>query len=292
MSVNINDKTVASLVQTAWNIRKSNFPDTIEFDVPDQTRTVSVTGNKCILNCAHCGGHYLKNMTPISDVNRISDYSSLLISGGCDEMGKVDIAAHKPLIDELKENSIKINAHVGLISEEQIRKVASFADCVSFDFLTDKETIQQVYGLGLKPEDYIDTYLNLKKHVRVVPHICIGLYGGKLQGEIDAIKKLKELGADSLVFIVFIPTPGTRYADKPAPSPEDVAKVLATARIEFPDIPIHLGCMRPKGKIRAQIDQLAVLCGVNKLVNPTRPAVEEAQKCGLEVKYGRECCVL
>lgn len=279
----------------AWAVRQKNFTPSIEFDIPSDTKAVSLTDDHCSLDCAHCGGHYLKGMTPISQLKDsmiLEGSSSCLISGGCNKSGVVEFGRQLQFIKGLKEDSKKINMHVGLIEEEEIKKIVNLADCVSFDFVADDETIHEVYGLSRRASDYIRTYKNLRKYVKVLPHICIGLKGGEIRGEYESIRVLKEIGTDGLVFIVFIPTPGTRYAHKNPPKLENVVEILARARIEFPDIPIHLGCMRPKGRIRAEIDYYAIQCGINKLVNPTSYGVRRAEELGLSIAYGRECCVL
>lgn len=291
MEMDFSNETEA-LLEMAYRVRRCNFEDVIEFDVPDMTKVVRVTSDRCVLDCAHCGGYYLKGMTPISEGLNLEGCTSMLISGGCDEAGRVDMSGHLDFIRAAKDKNIRINAHVGLLARDRIEQMSELADCVSFDFVSDSDTIREVYGLDKTVDDYVRTYSYLRECTRVVPHICIGLHAGRVHGEYDALKRLKELGAECLVFIVFIPTPGTRYEKKSPPHIEDIAKLLATARIEFPDIPIHLGCMRPKGRLRVQTDCIAVKCGVNKIVNPTRSAAELAKQMGLEIKHGRECCVL
>jgi uncharacterized radical SAM superfamily protein len=106
------------------------------------------------------------------------------------------------------------------------------------------------------------------------------------------MEKLAQMDLDGLVFLVFVPTPDTRYADRPPPAVADVASILAQARLLFPDKPIYLGCMRPKGRYRAELDSLAIRAGVNKIVSPARPAVRLAQSLGLSIVRGRECCVM
>ncbi len=286
---------LTQLMKQAWEIREKNFSPLIEFDIPQDTMTVSLTGSYCSLDCAHCGGYYLKEMNTIDEARKklsLDHHTSWLVSGGCDQFGAVQFNEGMEFIKEARQRSKKINMHVGLIAQEQIAKIVSLVDCVSFDFVVDDETIKEVYGLKRTASDYIETYKSLRAAVKVVPHICIGLKGGEIQGEYEALKVLKELGLDELVFIIFIPTPGTRYADRTPLALEKVVEVLAKARIEFPDIPIHLGCMRPTGKLRAEIDYYGVQCGVNKIVNPTRYGIKKAEDLGLDIKYGRECCVL
>jgi uncharacterized radical SAM superfamily protein len=125
----------------------------------------------------------------------------------------------------------------------------------------------------------------------VVPHITIGLHGGQLGHERPAMDLIARCGLDTLVMLVLIPTPGTRYADRSPPEVEQVARLLAEARQRFPDVPLHLGCMRPRRVYRARLDPLAVRAGVNLLVSPSREAKTAAQALGLRVVQTRECCV-
>jgi len=56
-----------TMVDEGWEIRQRHFESTICFSYPSQTRAVSVTGDKCQLNRAHCGGHYLKHMKALQE---------------------------------------------------------------------------------------------------------------------------------------------------------------------------------------------------------------------------------
>lgn len=282
------------LMSKAWEIRQANFADTIEFDFPTNTKAVSVTGTECKLRCAHCNGHYLNSMLPIAEWrNRLApNIKSCLISGGCERDGRVPLTKYLPAIKEIRDSNRRTNLHVGLIDDDEIEQISQVADVVSFDFVGDNLTIKEVYALDKTVDDYIRVYSKLREKVRVLPHICIGLRGGQPSGEYAALKILKQLGADGLVFIVFSPTDGTKYADRQPPSLEDVTGILCKAREEFPDVPIHLGCMRPKGKYRLKLDELAVSCGVNKIVQPTWAAMELARNLNLKIYKGEECCVL
>ena len=125
-----------------------------------------------------------------------------------------------------------------------------------------------------------------------MPHITLGLRGGQWGGEEKALDALEELGLDGLIFNVFIPTPGTRYAlTQPLPV-EEVIHFLARTRMRFPDLSLALGCMRPKGRYRQILDQAAVALGLNRLVMPTPRARRLAGELGLHVIRGEECCAL
>lgn len=302
MQYEINER----LIQEAWRVRIGNFSSSIFFHYPVLTETISVTGDKCALNCAHCNGRFLKNMTPLNkfwknntaakkciEKKPVKKIKSCLISGGCDSDGRVPFAKY---IDELKElkkkSNLRLNFHAGLVGENEASLLKGLADVVSFDFVGDNGTISRVLGLEKLVEDYAASYKILRKYTRVVPHICIGLDGGKIVGEYRALDLLCKLGVEEVVFLVLMPARGTQWEKKPPPSLSEVVHFLARARIKFPDIPIHLGCMRPGGRYRRLLDRWAVRCGVNHIVMPASDAVSESNKLGLTLNYREECCVL
>ena len=275
-----------------WEVRSAHFPPLICFAYPNKTKTISVTGAGCELDCAHCGGHYLKHMTPLAEVSGATELGrSCLISGGCTAAGRVPVSEHLLALSALK-GARRFNLHVGLVNDEEIGGLAEIADQISFDFVGDDATIREVFGLDRTVEDYVRCYSKMKTVSRVMPHICIGLHGGEIRGEYRALELLQQLGTDGLTFIIFTPTRGTRFAQCQPPAMAEVVKLLVEARLRFPAIPIHLGCMRPGGRYRSEIDQWAVRAGVNTIVNPVPDAVRLAETLGLTVVRGEECCAL
>ena len=274
----------------AWDLRRANFPDEITWSYPLDTAVLSLTGGQCALDCAHCGGHYLGGMRPIWEAEPDAS-TSCLISGGCDPTGRVPVLAHADAVRAWRTGRT-MNWHVGFVTEDEMQALAPLVDVVSFDFVGDDRTIHEVYGTGRTVEDYVQTYRLLRRYARTLPHVTIGLRGGDLGHELPALERLQELGADGLVLLVFMPTPGTRYADRPPPAHAVVADLMAEARLRFPDVPLYLGCMRPKGTYRNQLDPLAVRAGINVIVSPSRPARELATELGLSAREMRECCVL
>jgi uncharacterized radical SAM superfamily protein len=276
-------------LQRAWAVRKQHFADEITWSYPLDTAVLSLTGAQCALDCAHCGGHYLRGMRPIWETEP-DGASSVLISGGCDSQGRVPVLAHGDRVRAWREGRLT-NWHVGFVSEAEIQAIAPLVDVVSFDFAGDDETAREVYGLDVHVQDYEATYRLLRRYARTIPHVTIGLRGGALGHEQPALDRLQAIGVDGLVMLVFMPTPGTRYADRQPPSTEMVATVLAEARERFPDVPVYLGCMRPRGAYREVVDPLAVRAGVNVIVSPSRAARRVAQELGLEARKTRQCCV-
>jgi uncharacterized radical SAM superfamily protein len=262
----------------------------IHFAYPHNTRSISVTGSHCEQDCAHCGGYYLKAMLPISAMET-SSATSFLISGGCKADGTVPISEHVAELKALKQGR-RYNLHVGLMDKAQIEEIAEIADCVSFDFVGDDETIREVFGLERTVSDYVHCYKELRQRVKVMPHICIGLHGGEIRGEYRAVELLKDLGVDALTFIIFTPTRGTRYVECLPPKMDEVVKLLQWARETCPLVSIHLGCMRPGGRYRSEIDEWAVKIGIDMIVNPTPKAVALAKELGMSILQREECCVL
>lgn len=281
------------LLKQAWRARRAFFSDRVEFAAPNRTLSVSVTGNGCSLNCAHCAGVYLQDMIPLEKIlgSKRGRERSYLVSGGCDKDGKVPLLERFIELEELADRG-PLNLHTGLVNEDEASLLAKIARVVSFDFVGDDETIAAVYNLPVKVEDYLFSYRCLQKYISVVPHICIGLNGGQIKGEYEALRLLRQEAVEAISMIIFRPTKGTAFSECKPPHPEEVARFIATARLMFPRTPLYLGCMRPGGSYREAVDTLALRAGVNKIVLPAPPARFQAAELGLEISLSEECCSL
>jgi uncharacterized radical SAM superfamily protein len=274
-----------------WHVRTQHHPPVLRFDRPTATIPVSLTGTACALHCAHCNGVYLQHMHSLEQA-LASPARSALISGGCDQAGRVPVTSQLAQIAELRARGWRLNWHVGLIDEATIRTIAPLVDLVSFDIVGDAVTAREVYGLDLPLADYLRTFDMLGQHVAVVPHITIGLRGGNLSGEMAALSALAARQVEHLVLLVLIPTPGTRYANCSPPDLGAVADTFIQARLQLPFSELYLGCMRPQGTYRQACDVLAVRAGINVIVNPYHATVALAEELGLQVTWGDECCAL
>lgn len=234
-------------------------------------------------------------MRPLADVIKAPEAlplkASLLISGGCDPHGRVPVAQH---LDSLRRLSAThpMNWHVGLVSEAEARELAPLADVVSFDVVGDREVAREVYGLDVGLDDYMRALDALRRHVPVVPHVTIGLRCGGPSGERAALEALAARDIKRLVYIVLIPTAGTRYEHCDPPPLAEVADLLLETRLRMPRADLILGCMRPRGRYGRALDLIALRAGMNALVNPSHLAREEAETLGLEVTWGTACCAL
>ncbi|HUS88772.1 MAG TPA: radical SAM protein, partial [Desulfosporosinus sp.] len=125
-----------ALVQQAWEVRRAHFADEIFFDFPTLTESITLTGQSCALNCAHCGGHYLKGMRSVPEIkaqgspNSNYGFRSALISGGCTLEGKVPFTQQLDFLHKLKQD-VRLNFHVGLLDGDEILLLKDLANVVS-----------------------------------------------------------------------------------------------------------------------------------------------------------------
>jgi len=267
---------------------------------------ISITGHQCQLNCQHCARHFIQSMHPITSPQKLITFCEeldrrgavgCLISGGCDDTGAVPLTPFLPALAHLKRSTkLFLNVHTGFLTDSQAAELSQTGiDCTSVDVVGDDSTIQLVYGLKQRTtKDYFTTLAALRAHrISTAPHICVGLHHGKLVGEFDALQIIKHtIEPRCLVIIALMPTKGTPMSNCQPPHPYDIARVCAIARLFFPKTEITLGCMRPRGSIRRQTEQLAIQAGVTRLVQPTRATLQYLEKNGYTIKRQNACCVI
>ena len=258
----------------------------MNFIFPTKTKPVSLTGRACALNCAHCGRHYLEHMTSTEDMQKAQhgEIASVLVSGGCGKNGDVPLLDYEKEITGLKKK-YSVVAHTGLFAPENASRLKGLADVVSFDFPPSDDAIRDVFGLEKKREDYIESLSSVMKILPTVPHLTIGINGGKISGENESLKILSSLGLKNIVLNVFVPTPGTRFAERKPPEIAGVHAVIKEARDRFDTV--CLGCVRPAGGYRAELDKLA-LGIVDGIVMPSKNVMAKIP----DAKIFRECCAL
>lgn len=277
-----------------------------------RTLPVSTTGQYCALNCKHCNKHYLKHMKTFNDIfNKniyISDYTSYLISGGSNLKGHVPFFKQLDNILKLKQLGKKINLHTGLLSPEYFEYLY-IADSISIDMVGDDKTINYVYNLNKKSIDYFKYFEKLVEFkiknnfsFKIVPHITIGLYEGHYSGEkntlifLEKFKDFKPSVLETIVFLILIPTKGTPFENIKPPETSFVKEIFISGFELFKESKtnLFLGCMRPKGKYRENIDLIAIHSGINGIVNPTFKfnLLKKFKNKFLKIEYQEECCAL
>lgn len=243
----------------------------IKFFFPTKTLPISLTGEVCSLNCLHCGGLYLKGMKRKEEALEIlkkDDYLSVLISGGFNTKGSLDIISNIDYLKKIKEYGKKIVLHSGFITKNEIDLIKGVVDVISFDFIYDIETIKEVYHLPYTGEDFKKEYLLLRRNIKTFPHIIIGLYKGKIKGEYEIIDVLAEIKPSTIIFLILVPTKNTPFQDILIPDIEEIKKFFYHSRRKLRLTNFVLGCMRPKDKLRDEIEIIAYESGFSGFVNP------------------------
>ena len=129
-------------------------------------------------------------------------------------------------------------------------------------------------------------------------HICISLYYGRLHKELDSIKFIKEIvkNPSLIVLIALIPptSPEEKRKKFSAPDPIDIAKVIMVLRFLFPKTELSLGCMRPRGPLKIEVEHQAILAGVNRIEIPSKETLRWAkqQYPGMKFEFYSACCAI
>ncbi|NHI90953.1 MAG: radical SAM protein [Candidatus Lokiarchaeota archaeon] len=290
------------ILEVTRELTDKNFGKKIKIYVPGKKfPAISITGSECSLNCAHCNQHYLKSMIDGSTPDLLYDECikldkqeavGCLISGGFNENFHLPFENYFDTLKRIKkETNLILNVHTGLITPDLVKKLeATEIDIVSFDLVGSNAAIKNVYGLEKTVADYESTFKELmNSSIKYIsPHICIGLNYGKPSGEIDALNIIKNLNPYLIVLLGLRSTPETPISSISV-DPKYMVKIIAITRLMFPRTEISLGCMRPIGQDRKQIDLGAFHSGVTRIEIPTYATLEEAEK--LEYKIQRmECC--
>lgn len=259
---------------------------------PTRTLSLSLTDTTCHQNCAHCNGHYLKGMQPFSRLSQVdlNAYDAVLISGGSSKSGEVPIKEHISNILQLPKR-LQLNLHPGYQNAENLLPLASRNPVVSFDLPGNDSVISEVFGLPYSCADYRRLFTDYCKKFKTVAHITIGLNYGTDSGEEDTIDFLAEQKPAEVVFLVFRPTPGTRMQNAPVPELARVIDVLKKAQKSL-TCPVLLGCMRPSGLYRRDLDLLAWMHGVRKIVMPDHTLLQTLNDTGIKVNGFGNCCAL
>jgi uncharacterized radical SAM superfamily protein len=264
--------------------------------------TISVTGKGCALKCKHCGGIVLETMYPAVTPTRLFDLCAklkhegavgCLISGGCQPDGSVPLSRFVDAIGKVKrELGLTVFVHTGIVgfeTAEGLKKAG--VDSALIDIIGSNETVREIYRLNVTVEDYENSLSALHRaSIVFVPHVIVGLHYGKLEGELKALEMISRHKPSALVIIAFMPVHGTEMEKVKPPTPLDIAKVITAARLMFPETPLTLGCMRPKGEHRAETDVLAIKAGVNAVAFPTEEAIRFAENQGCKTVFSSLCC--
>ncbi|MFZ5555380.1 MAG: radical SAM protein [Pseudomonadota bacterium] len=264
---------------------------------------VSITGGDCKLACDHCKAKILEPMIPARTPDELwrvvaeqvgGGARGMLLTGGSSHRNEVEYGPYYGVIRRIKDAfpAFKIAVHTALVDRDIARRMEdSGIDVAMMDVIGAQDTISQVYHLRRRVEDFQQTLAVLTEtSMKVVPHIVIGLHYGRLLGEWNALEMITRHRPDAVVLVVVMPFYAPANRPFATPDPREVGGFFMDAREALPDVPLLLGCARPAGRVKAQIDSYAVLAGLNGLAHPSDGMVELAARLGRDVRVTPACC--
>ncbi|MES2364523.1 MAG: radical SAM protein [Pseudomonadota bacterium] len=264
---------------------------------------VSITGGDCKLQCDHCKAKILEPMIAArstEDLWRVVNEQinggaqGMLLTGGSNHRNEVEYDDYYATIRRIKDSfpEFKIAMHTALVDMDIARRMEdSGIDAAMMDVIGSQDTITQVYHLRRSVDDFERTleYLVSTK-LKVVPHIVIGLHYGHLLGEWNALEMIQRHQPQAVVLVVVMPFYAPENRPFVTPDSREVGRFFMDARAALPDIPLLLGCARPPGRTKVEIDSYAVMAGLNGLAHPSDGMVELAVRLEREVRVTPACC--
>jgi uncharacterized radical SAM superfamily protein len=263
--------------------------------------SISVTGSSCALACDHCNSKVLEGMRPLRGARLFElcaevaarGARGVLVSGGCDRQGRVPLLRHVPDLERARrELGLTIRVHPGLADEATAAALGDVGvDGAMLDVIGAEDTIREVYHLDVSVDEYDYAMDRLERHsVPLVPHIVLGLHYGKFLGEWTALDMIARHRPKLLVLVVLMPLYGTAMAATAPPPVGEIGEFFVTARRALPETPIALGCARPLGPAKKEIDRLAVDAGLAGIAYPAEGIVAYAESRGLRPEFHDACC--
>ena len=260
----------------------------------------SITGADCALQCDHCRGRILEPMiqtkTPEAlkaECRRLAEQGNhgVLLSGGCDELGRLPWKDFIPVIREIKhESDLYVSVHCGLLDDETAMELKEAGvDQALIDVIGDDETYRKLYNVPFGVSRIESSLASLNRAgLPVVPHIVCGLHYGKIRGEKNAVEMISRFDVQQVVIVSLMTLSGTPLQGIETPEPEEIAEIIVDARLKMPNVLMSLGCARKRGSTRLEL--LALDAGINRMALPGDEAIARAAEYGLEIKYQRTCC--
>jgi uncharacterized radical SAM superfamily protein len=264
---------------------------------------VSITGAECQLQCDHCKGKLLEPMIPARTpealwrvVNETIEAGAkgMLLTGGSNHQDAVEYGPYYSTIRRIKDSfpDFKIAIHTALVTRHAARCLEQAGvDAAMLDIIGAQDTVTQVYHLKRPVADFEASLAYLTEtSLKVVPHIVIGLHYGRLLGEWSALDMIRRHRPAALVLVVIMPFYAPAQRPFAVPASAEVGRFFMDAREALPETPLLLGCARPPGRAKQEIDAYAVLAGVNGIAHPADGMVELAVRLGREVRVTPACC--
>jgi len=264
---------------------------------------VSITGPECKLQCDHCKAKLLEPMIPATTPEALwrvvneqaaAGAQGMLLTGGSNHRDEVEYGPFFPTIRRIKDAfpDFRIAMHTALVTRDQARRIEDAGiDAAMLDIIGAQDTVTQVYHLRRPVADFEASLAHLTEtSLKVVPHIVIGLHYGRLLGEWNALEMIRRHKPAAVVLVVIMPFYAPARRPFAVPTGREVGRFFMDAREALADIPVLLGCARPPGRAKVEIDAYAVMAGLNGIAHPSDGTVALAARLGRSVRVTPACC--
>ena len=264
---------------------------------------VSITGGECALACDHCKAKILEPMIPARTPDQLwrvvneqiaAGAQGMLLTGGSNHRNEVEYDDYYPVVRRIKDAfpAFRIAMHTALVDRDIAQRMeAAGIDAAMMDVIGAQDTISQVYHLKRSVADFERSLECLTAtSMKCVPHIVIGLHYGRMLGEWEALEIVARHKPAALVLVVVMPFYAPAQRPFVTPDARQVGRFFLDARSRLPDTPLLLGCARPAGRVKAEIDSYAVMAGLNGIAHPADGVVELAVRLGRDVRVTPACC--
>lgn len=264
---------------------------------------VSVTGGDCELLCDHCRAKILEPMIPARTPEALwrvvndqvaAGARGMLLTGGSNHRNEVEYGPFYPVVRRIKDRfpGFRVAVHAALVDADAARRMEDAGiDVAMMDVIGAQDTIARVYHLKREVGEFEAGLAALTAtSMRVVPHIVIGLHYGRMLGEWRALEMLQRHVPDAVVLVVVMPFYAGDARPFEVPGSAETGAFMADAREALPGIPLLLGCARPAGRAKSEIDAYAVMAGLDGIAHPAEGVVELAVRLGRGVRVTPSCC--
>ncbi len=264
---------------------------------------VSITGGACKLQCDHCKAKILEPMIPATTPDALwrvvseqveAGAKGMLLTGGSNHRDEVEYGPFLPTVRRIKDAfpQFRIAMHTALVDRDAAKAIEEAGvDAAMLDVIGAQDTVSQVYHLRRPVMDFERSLEHLvATSMKVVPHIVIGLHYGRLLGEWHALEMIARHRPAALVLVVVMPFYAPAKRPFATPASREVGAFFLDTRAALPGLPVLLGCARPAGRAKLEIDSYAVMAGLAGIAHPADGTVELALKLGHEVKVTPACC--
>ncbi len=314
-----SDQDLSQLFNDAFLVSRKHFSDEIVFYTPGMVHyqtefheatdpyrfpSISITGNSCAIGCEHCNGKLLETMIHATTPEKLwstceeivrKGGSGCLISGGSTSRGNTPLREFLPTIKRIKSDlDLDVVVHTGIVYPEIAEGLGKAGiDGAMLDIIGSEQVMKDIYHLDMPITIFEDSMALLKEYdVPMMPHIIAGLHYGKLNGEDEAIRMIAKYDPDSVVIVAFMPLDETPMENTTPATPIEITRVILGARLYIRTCPVVLGCARPLGTHRRQLDRLAIDAGVNAIAYPTDEGYAYAEERNLSITFSNQCCSL